>query len=85
MDITLDEVYFILSPTMRLNSKDDSYLQENDDELVEPYDSNNCFDIFQNNLKLRKKKSELDENLKDQIKKITEGNDGDELEMAKEL
>ena len=26
MDITLDEVYFILSPTMRLNSKDDSYL-----------------------------------------------------------
>lgn len=40
---------------MRVISKDDSYLKENDSELLEPYDEHNAFNIFTNNLKLRKK------------------------------
>ena len=55
IDVTLHDAYFILSPTMRMNSKDDSYLQETEEELLEPYDHNNCFNIFSNNLKLKKK------------------------------
>ena len=55
MDITLDEVFFIMGPSMRVVSKDDSYLKETDQEMLEPYDENNGFNIFTNNLKLRKK------------------------------
>ena len=40
---------------MRVISKDDSYLQESEKELCEPYDETNAFNIFNNNLKLRKK------------------------------
>ena len=40
---------------MRMISKDESYLQETEQELVEHYDENNAFNIFTNNLKLKKK------------------------------
>ena len=43
---------------MRVISKDDSYLQESEKELCEPYDETNAFNIFSNNLKLRKKTKE---------------------------
>ena len=43
---------------MRVISKDDSYLQESEKELCEPYDETNAFNIFNNNLKLRKKTKE---------------------------
>ena len=61
MYITLENVFFIIGPTMRIISKDDSYLQESDHELLEPYDENNAFNIFTNNLKLRKKGSNKDQ------------------------
>lgn len=51
----LDEVYFIVGPSLRMTSKDDSYLAETEAELLQPYDQNNAFNIFSNNLKLRKK------------------------------
>jgi len=41
---------------MKNNSKDDSFIEETETELLEPYDENNCFNIFNNNLKLRKKR-----------------------------
>ena len=41
---------------MKHNSKDDSFLDETDEELLQPYDDSNCFNIFTNNLKLRKKR-----------------------------
>ena len=40
---------------MRMTSKDDSYLEETEQELLQPYDQNNAFNIYNNNLKLRKK------------------------------
>ncbi len=54
--VNLDEVYFIVGPSLRMRSKDDSYLAETEQELMQPYDHNNCFNIFSNNLKLKKKK-----------------------------
>ena len=55
MNITLDNAFFILGPSLRTVSKDDSYLQESEKEMLESYDENNAFNIFSNNLKLRKK------------------------------
>lgn len=55
MHVCLDNVFLIVGPSIRCVSKDDSYLQESEKELVEPYDENNGFNIFTNNLKLRKK------------------------------
>lgn len=55
MHVTLENAFFIIGPSMRVISKDDSYLKENDSELLEPYDEHNAFNIFTNNLKLRKK------------------------------
>lgn len=55
MHVCLDNVFLILGPSIRSVSKDDSYLKESEKELVEAYDENNGFNIFTNNLKLRKK------------------------------
>ena len=58
--ISLENVFFIFGPSLRVVSKDDSYLQEGEKELLEPYDENNAFNIFSNNLKLRKKSRSKD-------------------------
>ena len=55
MEITLDNAFFIIGPSMRVQSRDESYLQETELEMIYPYDDNNAFNIFHNNLKLRKK------------------------------
>ena len=55
MHITLDSAFFIIGPSLRAVSKDDSYLQESEKEMLETYDENNAFNIFTNNLKLKKK------------------------------
>ena len=60
MHIVLDNVFFIVGPSIRVVSKDDSYLHESEKELLEPYDENNGFNIFTNNLKLRKKLGRVD-------------------------
>ena len=66
MNVILDNVFFIVGPSIRVVSKDDSYLKESDKELLELYDENNGFNIFSNNLKLRKKQrtNEPDPNVK---------------------
>ena len=58
MNISLDNVFFIFGPSLRTISKDDSYLQESEKEMLESYDENNAFNIFSNNLKLRKKQNQ---------------------------
>ena len=86
MDITLDDVNFILSPTMRMNSKDDSYLKESEEELKEPYDETNCFNIFTNNLKLRKKQDLMGEEMARDIRRAASNDNSPEDEaLAREL
>ena len=63
MDISLENVFFIIGPSVRVVSKDDSYLKESEQELLEPYDENNAFNIFTNNLKLRKKQRAAEQHL----------------------
>ena len=53
--ITLDNAFFIIGPTMRIQSRDESFLVESEEELLQSYDENNGFNIFTNNLKLRRK------------------------------
>ena len=60
LHVSLENVFFIFGPSLRVVSKDDSYLQEGEKELLEPYDENNAFNIFSNNLKLRKKSRNKD-------------------------
>ena len=55
LNISVESAFFILGPSLRTVSKDDSYLQESEKEMLESYDENNAFNIFTNNLKLRKK------------------------------
>ena len=55
LNISVENAFFILGPSLRTVSKDDSYLQESEKEMLESYDENNAFNIFTNNLKLRKK------------------------------
>ena len=62
MHIELDSAFFIIGPSMRVMSKDDSYLQESEKEMLESYDDNNAFNIFTNNLKLRKKSAKTEKN-----------------------
>ena len=55
LNISVENAFFILGPSLRTVSKDDSYLKESEKEMLESYDENNAFNIFTNNLKLRKK------------------------------
>ena len=55
LNISVENAFFIFGPSLRTVSKDDSYLQESEKEMLESYDENNAFNIFTNNLKLRKK------------------------------
>ena len=59
--ITLDNAFFIIGPTMRIQSRDESFLVESEEELLQSYDENNGFNIFTNNLKLRRKQKKVDE------------------------
>lgn len=54
--IKLSNVYFIFGASLKNNSNNDSFIEETESEMLEPYDENNCFNIFSNNLKLRKKR-----------------------------
>ena len=57
MAVSLEEVFFIVGPSLYCMSKDDSYLKESEQELLEPYDECNAFDIHKHNLRMRKKQN----------------------------
>ena len=56
INVKLSDVYFIFGPQLKHNSHNDSFIEETEAEMAEAYDENNCFNIFSNNLKLRKKR-----------------------------
>ena len=51
--MNIDELYLILGPNPSFVSHDESYI--NDEELDASYDSTNMFNIFENELKIKKK------------------------------
>jgi hypothetical protein len=53
--------------------------------MLEPYDHNNCFNIWSNNLKLRKKNLDLEKSLKDTMKRMGSSSGKDEETLAREL
>ena len=52
---------------------------------MEPYDHNNCFNIWSNNLKLRKKNLDLEKSLKDTMRRMGSSSGKDEETLAREL
>ncbi|CDW78351.1 vacuolar protein sorting-associated protein 13a [Stylonychia lemnae] len=60
VEIIIDDLFIILGPNYSMVSHDDSYVEEDEQHIQDPYDSSNMFNIFEHQLKLRKKdKDEL--------------------------
>jgi hypothetical protein len=55
VEINIEDLFIILGPNYSIVSNDDSYIQEDDKHLNDSYDSSNMFNIFEHQLKLRKK------------------------------
>ena len=55
VEVSIEDLFIILGPNYSMQSNDDSYVEDNDQHLNDSYDSSNMFNIFQHQLKLRKK------------------------------
>ena len=55
VEIAIEDLFIILGPNLNVVSHDDSFIEENDHTVREPYDDSNMFNIFEHQLKLRKK------------------------------
>eukprot|EP00347_Sterkiella_histriomuscorum_P010120 403377528 len=61
VEIDIDDLFIILGPNYSIVSNEDSYIEEDDQHLNNSYDESNMFNIFEHQLKLRKKtKDEVD-------------------------
>ena len=55
VEIDIDDLFIILGPNYSIVSNEDSYIEEDDQHLNNSYDESNMFNIFEHQLKLRKK------------------------------
>ena len=55
VEIAIEDLFIILGPNLNVVSHDDSFIEENDHTVREPYDDSNMFNIFEHQLKLRRK------------------------------
>jgi hypothetical protein len=56
VELTIQDLYLILGPNLSQRSRDESfYTEEIADELLLPYDEANMFNIFVNELQVKKK------------------------------
>ena len=56
IEILLEDLFIILGPNIAVVSHDESYIDHTADNLNESYDSSNMFNIFEHQLKLRRKR-----------------------------
>jgi hypothetical protein len=47
VEIAIDDLFIILGPNLNVVSHDDSFIDENDHTVKEPYDDSNMFNIFE--------------------------------------
>ena len=47
VEIAIDDLFIILGPNLNVVSHYDSFIDENDHTLREPYDDSNMFNIFE--------------------------------------
>lgn len=57
IELVLDELFLVLGASLNSLSHDESYLEQNQEDLDESYDENNMYNIFEHQLKLKKKTS----------------------------
>lgn len=55
MEVTIDDLFIILGPNLNIMSHDESYIEEDGDALEDSYDEANMYNIFEHQLKLRRK------------------------------
>jgi hypothetical protein len=46
VEINIEDLFIVLGPNLSVVSHDESYIEENDQNLDESYDSSNMFNIF---------------------------------------
>lgn len=47
VEIMIDDLFIILGPNLAVVSNDDSYIEENEQNLEDSYDGSNMFNIFE--------------------------------------
>lgn len=63
LEVYIDELFIILGPNISIVSHDESFLEENEETLAEPYDESNMYNIFEHQIKLKRKQSMRDLNI----------------------
>jgi len=56
VEILVEDLFIVLGPNIAVVSHDESYIDHTAENLNESYDSSNMFNIFEHQLKLRRKK-----------------------------
>jgi hypothetical protein len=59
VEVTIEDLFIILGPSVKIVSNDESFEAENESSLLQPYDRNNMYNIFEHQLKIKKKSSNL--------------------------
>jgi len=55
VEILIDDLFIILGPNLAVVSHEESYIEYNEQNLEDSYEGSNMFNIFDHQLKLKKK------------------------------
>ena len=56
VELNIQDLFLILGPNLTQRSRDESFCQEeHEEELLLPYDESNMFNVFTNELQIKKK------------------------------
>lgn len=59
MEVNIEDLFIILGPNLSVVSQNESYIEEDQNNLEESYDEGNMFNIFEHQLKLKRKDSNI--------------------------
>lgn len=57
MEVNIEDLFIILGPNLTVVSHNESYIAEDQSALEDSYDEGNMFNIFEHQLKLKRKDS----------------------------
>jgi hypothetical protein len=47
IEVNIDDLFIILGPNINVVSHDESYIEESEAHILDPYDGSNMFNIFE--------------------------------------
>jgi hypothetical protein len=59
IEVIIEDLFIILGPSVKIVSNDESFEADNETSLLQPYDKNNMYNIFEHQLKIKKKSSKI--------------------------